>query len=298
MVDVGPAWVRRRPWLAELVLVAIGYAVYTMIRDAVTARASVAVGHARGVVRVEQDLDLFHEHGFNAFVATHHWLAYACDYYYASLHFVITVAVAVWVWRRHRGVSRGLRNAWYAMNLFALLGFAFYALAPPRLLPSGGFVDTVVAFHTWGSWGDASVAAHTNQYAAMPSMHIGWSLWCAIVVVRLAPRRPIRTLAALYPVWTLLVILGTANHYVLDAVGGALACLAGFGLARLLNHGPLFDDQHRGSGPCGSGDVPEPAEPVPTPRVAEPSRGGTGRVARQPPAGPLAAWLARAGLRN
>lgn len=153
---------------------AVGYALYTAIRDAVTARETVAVGHGWRIVHLERALDLFHEHGFNTFVAGHHWLAYACDYYYASLHFVITIAVAAWVWRGDQRVARRARNAWYAMNLIALGGFAVYSLAPLRLLPSAGFIDTVVVFHTWGSWGDASVAAHTNQYAAMPSMHIGW----------------------------------------------------------------------------------------------------------------------------
>ena len=89
-------------------------------------------------------------------------------------------------------------------------------------------------FHTWGSWGSKSVSKDANLYAAMPSMHIGWSLWVAIVVVLLARRTWVRVLGALYPIGTLFVIIGTANHFFLDAIGGVVACLGGILLARLL----------------------------------------------------------------
>ena len=126
------------------------------------------------------------------------------------------------------------------MNCFALLGFAFFSLAPPRLLPGGQFVDTVVIYRTWGSWGDTGVAAHSNQYAAMPSMHIGWSLWVGITVYRLANRQWVRMLGVAYPVATLFVIVGTGNHYFLDAVGGAAVLGLAFFVQLLISHRPVF----------------------------------------------------------
>jgi hypothetical protein len=120
------------------------------------------------------------------------------------------------------------------MNVVALIGFATFPLTPPRLLHNGGFIDTVVKFHTWGSWGSKSVSKDANLYAAMPSMHIGWSTWVAIAVVLLARRTWVKVLGVLYPIATLFVIVGTANHYYLDAVGGLVALSGGILLARLI----------------------------------------------------------------
>jgi hypothetical protein len=180
------------------------------------------------------------ERGLNGFVTRTDWLAYVCNYYYATLHFIVTIAVLVWLYRRHPLRYRSIRSVLFATNLVALIGFYFYALAPPRLLEGHGYVDTIIAFHTWGSWGSADVDAASNQYAAMPSLHIGWALWCAVVIWALAERRWVRVLGAIYPLLTLFVIVGTANHFVLDAVGGLLALVAGFGVQRLMSGRPAF----------------------------------------------------------
>ena len=237
----GPARSRRLLWLYEIALIGFGYWLYSFIRNAVNAEESTAVRRGHQIVDVERALHIFHEQTINAFVAGQHWLAYIANYYYATLHFAVTIAVGVWVYRKRPWYARRLRNAWYATNLFGLLGFAFFALAPPRLLPGGNFVDTVVRFHTWGSWGDASVASHSNQYAAMPSMHIGWSLWAGIVLFRLARHRWVKMLGLLYPLATLFVIIGTGNHYFMDAFGGVVALALGFAAQRILSGHAAFE---------------------------------------------------------
>ncbi|MGZ4619062.1 MAG: phosphatase PAP2 family protein [Frankiaceae bacterium] len=224
----------------EIVLVLVGYWLYSLVRNAVRAHETEAVQHARQVVNIERLFGIYQELPLNHFVAHQEWLAYLCNYYYATLHFVITIAVGVWVYRRRHWYGRRLRNTWYLMNCFALLGFAFYSLAPPRLLPGGQFADTVVTYRTWGSWGNSGVAEHSNQYAAMPSMHIGWSLWVGITVYRLANRQWVRLLGIAYPVATLFVIVGTGNHYFLDAVGGAVALGLAFFVQLLISHRPVF----------------------------------------------------------
>jgi hypothetical protein len=224
----------------EIALVLVGYWLYSIVRNAVRAHETEAVQHARQIVSIEKLFGIYQELPLNHFVADHEWLAYLCNYYYATLHFVITIVVGVWVYRRHHWYARRLRNTWYLMNCFALLGFAFYSLAPPRLLPGGQFADTVVTYRTWGSWGNSGVAEHSNQYAAMPSMHIGWSLWVGITVYRLANRQWVRLLGIAYPVATLLVIVGTGNHYFLDAVGGAVALGLAFCVQLLISHRPVF----------------------------------------------------------
>lgn len=99
------------------------------------------------------------------------------------------------------------------------------------------------------------MTAISNQYAAMPSLHFGWSLWCGIVIVTLAPKAWQKVLGALHPLITVCAIVATANHWVLDAVGGAVVVSAGFGLVHVL------------SGPRGA--VLPDAVGVPHPRESE-----------------------------
>jgi PAP2 superfamily protein len=162
------------------------------------------------------------------------------------MHFVIVVSVLVWVYIKRPMNYRSARTVLYATNAVAALGFWFYPLAPPRLLPNRGFIDTVVKYHTWGSWGSNGISKVSNQYAAMPSLHIGWSLWAGITLFMLSGRWWIRALGLLYPVVTFFVIIGTANHYTLDAAGGVVALLCGFAIQRLLTgrhvYGPGVED--------------------------------------------------------
>jgi hypothetical protein len=233
-----PARVRalRRPlWWQELLFIGICYELYSLVRNAVPEHERAAFTRAGELLSLERRLHIGVEQAVNAFVASRDALAYVCNYYYATLHFVVTIGVMVWLYRRHSLRYRSLRTVLLATNVIALAGFWAYSLAPPRMLGDDGFVDTVVSFHTWGSWGSSGIDSASNQFAAMPSLHIGWALWCAIVVARLARRRWVRIAAALYPLATLFVIVGTANHFVLDAVGGAAAVGVGFLVERSLS---------------------------------------------------------------
>ena len=95
-------------------------------------------------------------------------------------------------------------------------------------------MDTVARYGGWISFGDEGMKEVSNQYAAMPSMHIGWSTWTAFVLVPLVRRRWAKLLAALYPVITLVCILLTANHFWIDGVGGLVCLAVGYAMARAL----------------------------------------------------------------
>jgi hypothetical protein len=244
---------RRPRWWQELLFIGICYELYSLVRNAVPEHERPAFRRAADLLNLEHRLHIGIEQSVNAFVASRDALAYICNYYYATLHFAVTIAVMLWLYHRHPLRYRSLRTVLLATNVAALAGFWLYALAPPRMLTNRGFVDTIVTFHTWGSWGSSSVDSASNEFAAMPSLHIGWSLWCAIVVVALARRRWLRIIAAFYPVATLFVIVATANHFLLDAVGGAVVVGIGFGVERLLSGRSPF--------------APLPATPkVPAPR--------------------------------
>ncbi len=226
-------------WWQELAIIAIAYWLYGLGRNAVPEQATIALRHGRSVQRLQDTLHLNFELSVNHFVASHEPVAQVMDYYYATLHFVITIGVLVWLYLAHPKVYRGGRTVLFATTLIALAGFYLYPLAPPRLLPASyGYVDTLLKFHTWGSLADPKIAEHSNQYAAMPSLHIGWALWCATAVFMCARRTWVRIVALCYPVFTLMVIIGTANHYLTDAVGGAVTIAIAFGVQWLLSgHG-------------------------------------------------------------
>jgi hypothetical protein len=229
---------RRPRWWQEIGFIVGVYLLYSLTRDVVPSHEAVARHRAASLLSIERFLHLDGEHAVNAFVAHAelggtHVLAYACDYYYSTLHFAVTIGVLVWLFVYHPSRYRSIRSVLLITNLLALLGFWLLPLAPPRMLP--GFVDTVVQFHTWGSLASPAVANSSNQFAAMPSLHIAWALWCAFAIVTLARRQWVRVLGALYPLATCFVILGTANHYVLDALGGVATLAVGVVAQRVLS---------------------------------------------------------------
>jgi hypothetical protein len=229
---------RRPVWWQEIAIIAIGYWLYSLGRNAIPEQVAIARLHGRAIQHLQGVLHLNWELAFNHFVAAHEWLAQTMDYYYATLHFILTPVVMVWLFTRRPHIYRGARTVLVATTLLALLGFYLYPTAPPRLLPHGDYVDTVLKFHTWGSLADPNIAEHSNQFAAMPSLHIGWALWCGLAIFAAARHTWVRVLGLAYPVGTLVVIIGTANHYILDAVGGVAIIALAFGLQWVLSgHG-------------------------------------------------------------
>ena len=223
---------RPRLWF-EILLIALSYWTYSLIRNAVPEQKTQALHNADWIWRAEHHLGIAFEESVNHAVNSVTWLIVGMNYYYATLHFVITLSVLVWLFRSHPGRYAAARLALFATTVVALVGYYFYPLAPPRLMNGGDFVDTVVVHQTWGSMASGDLKHMSNQYAAMPSMHIGWSLWCGLTIFALASAPWARILGLLYPVATLIVIVATANHFWLDAVGGILCLTFGYTMARL-----------------------------------------------------------------
>ncbi|MEP7055066.1 MAG: phosphatase PAP2 family protein [Actinomycetota bacterium] len=249
---------RRSPkWWQEIAFIVISYLLYSRVRNTVGGTVAadcrltgtlsplqrIACGRALDLWHFERAIGTGFELGFNKALARVPWLASLANYWYAIAHFVVAVGVLIWIYRRHPLQYRGLRTVLYSTNLMALFGYAFYELAPPRMLTQVGFVDTVVKFHTWGSWGSGGVASVSNQFAAMPSMHVGWSVWSAIALAQLSSKNWVKVLGCLYPVVTFFVIVGTANHFWLDALGGLIALWLGFLIQRVLSGQPAVDMQ-------------------------------------------------------
>ncbi|EST37212.1 hypothetical protein N566_14255 [Streptomycetaceae bacterium MP113-05] len=237
--------------LLELLLIRIGYWVYSVIRGHAPDTRGTAEGHGLQVLDIERVLYLDWEHALNRFAVAHPWLEAACNVYYQSLHYAVPVSLLVVLYVRRPPEYRRHRTALSFATLLGLVGFWLYPLAPPRLMPGLGFVDTAHGPQDLSDPDFGALTALSNQYAAMPSLHVGWSLWCGIVVLAMTRNRWLRALGLAYPLLTTFVVMTTANHYLLDAFGGALVVAAGYGLQRV-----LFRLRGSGAAAAGTGGVP------------------------------------------
>ncbi|WP_330304250.1 MULTISPECIES: bifunctional glycosyltransferase 87/phosphatase PAP2 family protein [unclassified Streptomyces] len=225
--------------LLELLLIRVGYSAYQQVRLAATGGTNAggratAEHHGEQILAIERFLHIDIEHWANHAVVKVGFLRDFFDFYYESFHFVVPLTVLGVLYARRPGDYRWARSALGFATLFALVGFWLYPLAPPRLLPGLGVIDTVHGVQDFSKPDYGTLTALTNQYAAMPSLHFGWSLWCGLVIAILAPKWWMKALGLLHPLFTVSAIVATGNHWVLDAVGGAVVVSAGFGLTHLL----------------------------------------------------------------
>lgn len=211
-----------RGWREAAVFVVL-YKTYETARSHIHPAAGPSIHHAEDLVRLERALGLFQEGRIQRAFSDHIAVLQFWDIYYGTIHFVVPV-IALWLlWRRRPERYARARTALLVMCFGALAVFILYPLAPPRYMPAHyGFIDTAARYGGLGPL-DSGKMKDTNPFAAMPSLHIGWSVWSAWVLVPLLSRRPLKVLAAVYPLVTLTAIVVTANHWLLDAAGGLLA---------------------------------------------------------------------------
>ncbi|MGW1884340.1 phosphatase PAP2 family protein [Streptomyces sp. NPDC001970] len=231
--------VGQRPrWWTELPLIVVVYAAYSAGRLLARGDTADAVGHGVGILRLEERFHINFEHPLNRLFTGTPGLGIPADFAYASLHYLVTPAILVWMFRRRPAGYQAARTWLMASTLLGLIGFTLLPTCPPRLLDAGhGFVDTMAQFSSYGWWGGEASAPRglggmTNQYAAMPSLHVGWALWCGVMMWLHGRAVLTKMLAVAYPTLTTLVVMGTANHYFLDAVGGVAVMGAGLLLTR------------------------------------------------------------------
>ncbi|MEW2120064.1 phosphatase PAP2 family protein [Streptomyces sp. NPDC005474] len=225
--------------LLELMLIRVTYAAYQRVRLAATGGTTTggrpaAEAHGHQIHGVEKFLHIDVESWVNHTVVKIDWMRDFFDVYYTSFHFVVPLTVlGVLYWRRPVDYRWARASLGFA-TLLALVGFWLYPLAPPRLMPGLGVIDTVHGVQDFSKPDYGTLTALTNQYAAMPSLHFGWSLWCGLVIAVVARKWWVRGLGVLHPLFTVSAIVATGNHWVLDAAGGGVVVLAGFGLSYVL----------------------------------------------------------------
>jgi len=216
-------------WWGEIIAILAFYGLYTVVRNANGANPPGAFPHAKQIISLEQHLGIFHEATLQHWAMHFRPLIISANYFYGSFHFLVTIFAGIYLYRSFSDDYPRFRNMLGVATALALIGFKFYPLMPPRLLPAHyGFVDTLAKDPTFWSFDSGGMKHLSNQFAAMPSVHICWSTWCALVLVPRLRQRGWKIAAACYPVVTLIVIVITANHYVLDAVGGLIILACGW----------------------------------------------------------------------
>ncbi|MCC8482862.1 phosphatase PAP2 family protein [Streptomyces globisporus] len=271
-VPLLPFWRRvftRPNLLLELLLIRVVYDAYAQVRLAARAGRPLAEEHGRQIHAIEQWLHIDIEHWVNHTVVKIDWLRDFFDYYYSTFHFIVPLTILGVLYVRRPADYRWVRSSIGFATLLALVGFWLYPLAPPRLMPGLGFIDTVHGVQDFAKPDYGTLTTVTNQYAAMPSLHFGWSLWCGVVIVMLAPKLWMKALGLLHPLFTIAAIVATANHWVLDAVGGALVVAAGFGLTYVLSGPRKLETGEKGAAESVKSPPAEPAvDPAPDPQLA------------------------------
>jgi hypothetical protein len=235
---VAPVTTRRAPArrivardvVRELAQVLGAFLLYNLGRMLAAQEVGSADAHAERVLDVERWLHLPTEATLQTWALGHDWLIELANRYYVSVHFPLTIAVLVWLFRYRRTAYTWAKRALLLATGVALVFHVLLPVTPPRLLTSLGMVDT-------GHAGGMSIyqapvlGSMSNEYAAMPSLHVGWALLLAVVLVT-ACRTRWRWLWFLHPLATLLVVVSTANHYWLDGAAGAALVLGALWVTR------------------------------------------------------------------
>ena len=233
---------RRLRWWREVLYIAGFYAAYSVIRDLRGTRPvsiTQAYTNAKRVIGVERFFGIFQERRIQSWFLHSHLIVRALDDFYGSAHFIITFGVLIYAFRRQKERYPFYRNVLAITTALALLGFAFFPLMPPRLLPASYHItDTLRTIGGLWSFDSGPMSTVSNQYAAMPSLHFAWAMWCSAVIAGSTRRRALQVAVWIYPALTLLCILVTGNHYVLDAVGGAVTFGLAYGAVRLIRTTP------------------------------------------------------------
>jgi hypothetical protein len=209
--------------LRQVSLFGAAYLAYRLVRGLVEGDANAAFAHARDLITLERTLHVFVEPSIQAWASGSHFLMVFSAWMYVNAQTTVTVAALVYLYLRHNRNFYFVRNMFMVAMAIALIGYAVFPTAPPRFMPEWGFIDSVSDFTgVRVNAHSASLNALTNLYAAVPSMHVAFALMIGGTLSRLVRWRVVRVLWMLYPFLMAFVIIVTANHFIVDAILGAL----------------------------------------------------------------------------
>jgi membrane-associated phospholipid phosphatase len=224
----------RNPLVREGALLLGLYWLYSSIRWFIARDSPFeAYENAFRIIHLERQLGIFHELTIQNWLVEHNMgFVHIANAFYTVGYFPIVVLCAVLLYRYAPSYFQAFRLTFLLGLGFALLCFSVFPLAPPRLLPGIGFVDTQLAFGD-GLYQQKFVLSFYNPYAAMPSLHFGLAFLVGMIAYSFE-RRILRILGVAYPSFMALVIVTTGHHYILDIAGGGIAIALAYSLVKAL----------------------------------------------------------------
>jgi hypothetical protein len=214
---------------AEAALIATALPLYYLVRGVANGDAEAALERGRDIADIEKALGIFWEDDVQNWVLPAEWFTDILNQLYLYWHLPVIGLVALWLYVRSRGCYLLLRNTFLISGGLALVVYLTLPVAPPRLLPEFGFVDTITEQYDTERPGTPGI--FVNHYAAVPSLHFGWNVLAGLMPLFVVRNPWTCAFAALMPVVTMASIIMTANHFFLDAAAGLLAVALGAGTA-------------------------------------------------------------------
>jgi hypothetical protein len=176
-----------------------------------------AFARGRWIWRFERTLRLPSELSVQNGLLRHHDLIQAVNVFYLAAHVGGLLLFLPWLFIRHREHYRQWRNVIAVFTGVSVL-IQLVSVAPPRLLPQYGFVDTGALYHesAYQHLGPGLI----GQLSSMPSIHVGWAIAIAWAVISTSSSR-LRWLVIAHPILTVYAVVATANHFWLDCIAAA-----------------------------------------------------------------------------
>jgi hypothetical protein len=220
----------------ELLLMVPLYLFYLFVRGITEGRTSEAVSRAAGIIKFEQAVGIFWEPRLQAGILDMGFVVNLMNWIYMWGFWPVILLAAIWMFFRHREAYYLYRNAFIISGAIGLLIFALFPVAPPRFMEAWGFVDTIAERSE--AYRLLQAPGFVNQYAAMPSLHFGWSLLLGTAIVGQATNLLVRLFGVVLPFAAFAGIVLTGNHYIVDGLAGGSVAMLGL-LAAVLLRGLL-----------------------------------------------------------
>jgi hypothetical protein len=229
--NAGRLWrLTERAGVHEAAVVVTAFLIYFLIRGSVVDRAGEAMVRGFNLIELEQNLGIYWELQMQAWILDHYWAIRAMNLVYFWGHMPLVVLLAIWLYGWHRRAYRLTRNAFLASGAIGVVIYWLFPVAPPRLIPFAGFIDTMAAFDRFG-YNAQETQAFVNPFAAVPSLHFGWSMLLGAVVAWVGRNAWAVAFGVAWPVAMFFAVVLTGNHFILDAVFGAVVSFVGLGIA-------------------------------------------------------------------
>jgi PAP2 superfamily len=234
----------------ELAIMFTLYAVWRLANKLSLMQLDGALWRGRWLWDLQRAWHLPSEVTVQQMILPHPLIVQFANVYYAVAHVPAMILFLIWLFAWHRPRYPQLRNA-LALTTGACLLIQLIPVAPPRLIPELGVVDTPLLYHqsVYGPIGTGIAA----QLSALPSVHVAWALLVGIGAVMVSGSRW-RWLILAHPILTCWVVVATGNHYWVDGILAALLLAAALFAQRWHPVAAL----KRGSGaPVSSQPLPE-----------------------------------------